>query len=176
MFCNKCGAQISDNAEACSSCGEVIPRQPSLSTKLHCPKCKSHNLTVTTESSVEGAITAHSSYTGVSSTKVESIHRNFWVCSDCGTKFRNIQNLEEEIAHAKKKPKAFGIIAAIFFAIAIFFIINLIRKPWAIIIFGAATGFFLLIALISFVLMFSAKGKVKKLWEELEYLNTNCFN
>ena len=72
--------------------------------KLHCPNCKSHNIAISTETSIDGAVT--SSFGGsarVASTRFNNTHRNYWFCSDCGSKFRNIQNLEEEIAKVKNK-------------------------------------------------------------------------
>ena len=70
--------------------------------RLHCPQCKGEQITPIVESSVDGAMTTHSSNGRFSSTTVSNTHRNYWMCSTCGNKFRNIQNLEQEIEKMKK--------------------------------------------------------------------------
>ena len=144
--------------------------------RLHCPQCKSHNITITTESSVDGAVTTHSSNGRYSSTRVSNTHRNFWVCSDCGTKFRNIQNLEEEIKSNKKAIKTCIITTVISFIVSLFFIINIISKPFSVIFFGAMAGFSSIFTIVAFVYIFVYKSRVAKMEAERQYLIENCFN
>lgn len=174
--CQNCKTELPEGTAFCPSCGTKTaavetPTAATGSKKLHCPQCGSHNISITTESSVNSAVSTH--HGGVSSTHVSNTHRNYWMCSDCGAKFRNIQNLEEEIAKSKKTPIAFFILAIIAAIIAIYF-------------FSKGTGMFgflytgykvaSVFAAIMFVcLALYSKSKLKKMQAELEYLKKNCF-
>lgn len=135
-------------------------------TKLHCPNCKSHNISISTESSVGGAVT--STYGNTSVTSVSNTHRNFWFCSDCGTKFRNIQNLEDEINKCKYTHFIAWIIGAI---LAIIFIVAIKNSVIGFLLFPFAIG-----AVVFIIMGFVSKSKLDKKKKELEYLKENCFN
>ena len=146
--------------------------------KLHCPNCKSHNISISTESSVGGTVT--STHGNMSVTSVSNTHRNFWFCADCGTKFRNIQNLEEEIKKCKYTHFIFWAIGGILAFTFIKFLIGAISNPIA---GGIMTLFFypLIISVFTgavvFIIMgFVSKSKLGKKQKELEYLKENCFN
>lgn len=147
-------------------------------TKLHCPNCKSHNISISTESSVGGAVT--STHGNMSVTSVSNTHRNFWFCADCGTKFRNIQNLEEEINKCKYTHFIFWVIGAICAFVSIKFLIGAISNPIAggiMMIFFYPTIITVFVAAIIFIIMgFVSKSKLGKKKTELEYLKENCFN
>ena len=134
--------------------------------KLHCPNCKSHNISISTESSVGGAVT--STHGNMSVTSVSNTHRNFWFCADCGTKFRNIQNLEEEINKCKYTHFIGWIIGVI---CAFIFIIGINNSPIGFLLFP-----FLIAAIVFIIMGFVSKSKLEKKKKELEYLKENCFN
>ncbi len=145
--------------------------------KLHCPNCKSHNIAISTETSVEGAVT--SSFGGgarVSSTRFNNTHRNYWFCSDCGSKFRNIQNLEEEIAKVKKQPTSYTIGAVIFAIISIilFSMAGSSFLGWY--FFGSFAVGCTVAAIVFFVYIFVAKNKLTNLTAELADLKQKCFD
>ena len=147
-------------------------------TKLHCPNCKSHNISISTESSVGGAVT--STHGNMSVTSVSNTHRNFWFCSDCGTKFRNIQNLEEEIHKCRYTHIILWVFAAILSFTFIKFIISLISHPIAggimtLLFFPTIIGTFTG-AVVCIIMGFVSKSKLDKKKKELEYLKENCFN
>ena len=142
-----------------------------------CPNCKSHNISISTESSVTAAATFGSG--NIASTMVSNNHRNFWFCSDCGTKFRNIQNLEEEIAKELKERKICNIVAII--AAVLFVITTVINQrtfsEWG--IFSPMLYPMILTGVFGigfFIAIFVSKNKVTKLNAELLYLKTNCFD
>lgn len=173
--CPKCNAELSEGVVFCASCGaQVGAAAPKAnSNKLHCPNCKSHNIAISTESSVTGAVTA--SHGRMSTTSVSNTHRNFWFCSDCGTKFRNIPNLEEEISKSKYTHIIMWIIGAVcaFFSI---WIISQMDNVFAGVIFVPILITAFVAAAVFIIMGFVSKSKLAKMKSELEYLKTNCFN
>ena len=95
-------------------------------------------------------------------------HRNYWMCSSCGCKFRNIQNLEEEIRNTEKIVKR-GIIGTILWAV--FTILTIILGGF---------GFFHIIYILAIFLFVAAiiylKNRIAKLNDERAYLKKRCFN
>lgn len=174
--CPKCNAELSEGVAFCASCGaRVSAAAPQTNAnKLHCPNCKSHNISISTESSVTGAVTA--SHGRMSTTSVSNIHRNFWFCSDCGTKFRNIPNLEEEIGKCKYTHIIMWIIGAI---CGVLFLKGIIDAMGSTVvgILSLPYIFMLFVATAVFIIMgFVSKSKLAKKIAELEYLKENCFN
>ena len=140
--------------------------------QLHCPNCKGTNLTPVVESSVNGALTT--SHGNMAATRVSNTHRNYWMCSTCGNKFRNIQNLQEEIVNTEKSVK----VAIVMCVISALLFLLLVLK-------GDAVAKFLffpfiltvgLFAVVSFCMIFSYKGKAAKMKDELAYLQHHCFH
>ncbi len=149
-----------------------------MANKLHCPNCKSTNITITTESSVNSGVTAH--HGTVSTTSVSNTHRNFWICSDCGTKFRNIQSLEEEIQKTKKTPIILGVIGLVGAIISILFLITGIsaiagNNPFG---FMAILWFFggMIVSSVFGIVALVALNKTNKMKKELAYLKEKCFD
>lgn len=174
--CPKCNAELSEGVAFCASCGaQVAAAAPKTNAnKLHCPNCKSHNISISTESSVTGAVTT--SRGGMSATSVSNTHRNFWFCSDCGTKFRNIPNLEEEIGKCKYTHIILWIIGAVCAVLSLIGITNAMDNAFVGILFYPYI-FMVSVASVVFIIMgFVSKSKLAKGKAELEYLKVNCFN
>lgn len=193
-FCTHCGKPVGDSAAFCGSCGARLNAVPAATPaptptsapapaydpaaahaphtgSLHCPSCKGTHLSPVVESSVNGALTSHRG--NLSATRVSNTHRNYWLCNTCGNKFRNIQNLQEEIVYTEKCVTT-GIVLTIVSALLFLLMITkgdtiglLLFFPFVI-----TTGLF---ALVSFFMIFSYKGKAKKLKQELAYLQYHCF-
>ncbi len=179
--CPNCKTTYPEGAAFCNACGTKLEesKQPQQQTndqfskKMHCPNCKSHNISISTETSISGAVSTHVGR--FSSTSVSNTHRNYWFCSDCGTKFRNIQNLEEEIKKSKSTPYILWVLGAI---AGFLCVRNLVASQLS------AMGFFLipyvvatLFVAVGFVVGgFVTKKKNKKNIEELQYLKENCFD
>lgn len=191
-FCPHCGSSISAGTAFCANCGAPQNAAPAAAPtpgyarpaapapagfapragQLHCPSCKGVHLTPVVESSVNGAIT--STRGSMSSTRVSNTHRNYWMCSSCGNKFRNIQNLEEEIVATEKSVK----VSIVMTVISALLFLLLITKGESFMLFlflpfVVTVG---LVALVSFCMIFSYKGKANKMKEELAYLQYHCFN
>ncbi len=177
MFCPKCGKENAENVKFCVGCGSALSGtptvQPVVKNRLHCPNCRSTSITITTESSVTGGVTTH--HGGFSSTHMSNEHRNFWVCSDCGTKFRNIQSLEEEIHRYRNTPMIFVVLMVISVALFIYMYLKIQSDTFGFLLtfycFGAAIA-----AIVFGGLALYYRNNLKKLRKELAYLKVNCFN
>lgn len=143
--------------------------------RLHCPQCKGEQINPIVESSVDGAMTSHSSNGRYSNTTFSNTHRNYWMCSSCGNKFRNIQNLEEEIAKTKKGVTVYKIGTIICFIITLGLIIGMLDNPITAIVSGGFTFVMVIATIVFFCFIFTTKNKVKNMTAELEYLKIHCF-
>ncbi len=180
-ICPNCNSSLQENAIFCASCGsKVSPDTPQQvrnhSSKLHCPQCKSHNLMVTTESSVTGAVTTSSRSGRISSSHVSNNHQTFWVCGDCGTKFRNIQSLDEEIKKYKNSPTIFFVLAIVAAIICIYLSVNSMSNPLAgFMLGGYAVGSGIAVVIFICCGLYN-KSKLRKMNVELEELKIKCFD
>ena len=178
-ICPNCNSTLSENATFCASCGTKVSSAQQVNNhtgKLHCPQCKSHNLMVTTESSVTGAVTAGSRGGRISSTHVSNNHQTFWVCGDCGTKFRNIQSLASEIKKYKSSPTVFFILAIVAIIICAYLLINSMSNPFAGFILGSYAIGSGVAAVIFLCCGLYNKSKLRKMKKELEELKIKCFD
>ncbi|MBQ7876052.1 MAG: hypothetical protein IJ316_02065 [Clostridia bacterium] len=141
---------------------------------LHCPQCKATTISPVTESSVNGAFTTGRGH--MAATTVSNTHRNYWMCSTCGTKFRNIQNLEEEIAKTKKNPIICAVVAVIAAILCIDCVFKIIGNPFLIFFAGSFAFVCAITAIVCLCFVFVYNGRLKKMKNELEYLKFNCFN
>lgn len=176
-FCQKCGSKLADGTKFCQTCGNpvaVVFAQSAVqntgfdmqrSSGLHCPNCKSYNFTATTETSVR-------TYTRNGSVRTSTTNRNYLICTTCGTKFRNIQSLEEEISKSTKSRKTLLIMGSVllllFILLLLFNDVGLIALPFQI--------FIAFSTLVCFIAAVSATKSIKACAAELEYLKINCFN
>ena len=177
-FCKKCGYQLTEDSKFCPKCGETIENDGNTKKanptkggkRVHCPKCGDTTLTPATESTTTGG-NVRRNLGGQSATiTMNTVHRNYWLCHACGHKFRNIENLEEEIAVTEKKSKSF-ITCGIIFVIAaiLIFIINI---P----VLSMFAGLVMIIAGIAMAVSgLMAKSSINAMKQELAYLKENCF-
>ncbi len=190
-FCRNCGAAVGENAAFCTSCGAQLGggvaqataqpvtqpgAQPAQAARggMHCPNCKSTQLTPINETSLDGAITATRGRMGA--TKFANTHRNYWMCSNCGTKFRSIPNLESEIAATKKSAIVNFIVSGIALIVTIFLITALTESPLMIFFYGSMTFTFALVTIICLCMGLSKIFKGNKMKDELAYLKHHCFH
>lgn len=179
-FCPNCGAKLEADVHFCSSCG--FAKQNSVSDirknrivsggkRLHCPECKSGDISPIVETEITGGTSFNHSFSkrnSMSAIQFNNTHRNYWMCSSCGCKFRNLQNLEEEIRNTENLVKR-GITGIVLMAILI-------------LLFTATIGFSFFCGLCIFVIVmvFTAiiilKNRIIRLDEEREYLKKRCFD
>lgn len=186
--CQNCGQQIEDSAKFCQGCGctqgeatadSTSQSQTSGRKRLHCPDCKSTLFTPIVETTNNGGQAIHMRATrrvGVTSYTASSTHRNYWMCQSCGTKFRNLQNLKEELTSESKQKTG---------NMYLFFVSgggDLLLYRMAMVSEGAKLILFPFIilltvtAIVCFYLWMKKKSNVKRMTEEKEYLEANCFD
>lgn len=188
-FCSACGAQLSDGAAFCGECGipvsgtseakkPAIPTRKPSGKKLHCPECGSTSLSPVVESTSNGGVAISTPFTkrvGITSYGSTTTHRNYWICQDCGHKFRNLQNLKEELARETKFMKGIWIFS-IFFSILLLLTAMLAAGDKTLALFATP----LIIILIGTTILFwclwlSTRNKVVKMMEEKRHLESHCF-
>lgn len=175
-FCSNCGQQIEDSTKFCPHCGNaqsVAAPQPFVpgGKQLHCPKCRGTQLSPIVETDVQGGFAVNRSVGrkwGASAVDLKSTHRNYWMCGQCGHKFRNIDSLDEEIAVQAKAQRSCVYSGILFAVLALL----------ALILGG---GMDIAVLLIPLLLLFGGlwlwfRSKVTKLTQEKDYLEQNCFD
>ena len=179
-FCPNCGTELEEGARFCSSCGHG--RQNTVSAvrqartapagrKLHCPECKSGDISPVVETEISGGTSFNHSFSkrnSVSTMQFNNTHRNYWMCSSCGCKFRNIQNLEEELKNMRNLVTR-GIIGIVL--ILILMILFSIAAG-----FGFFSGMCIFLILLTVAALFILKGRIVRLEEERAYLKKRCFD
>lgn len=95
-------------------------------------------------------------------------HRNYWMCSNCGTKFRNLQNLEEELKNTQGLVKR-GIIGIVLLLVLVLFFMVIIG-------FGGFSVLCIFVILLSVVALCILKNRIAHMNEERAYLKKNCFD
>jgi len=135
MFCSKCGTGLPDGSQVCSKCGNILGGSPiapatQISMGISCPNCKSKNLQVSTENNMTASGKGYSGGKGClgflllgplgllcgscgNKPRVTTTNKTFWVCQNCGNKFRNAQELMKETGRQFRACIGFGIFFAI---------------------------------------------------------------
>ena len=99
---------------------------------------------------------------------MNSTHRNYWMCSSCGEKFRNIKNLQQEIVSVQKKLKSFMVLGAL---ILFIFVASLILESAS-----AFLPLVLILAVADGANIFINRKRIVDMTNELHYLKKNCFD
>lgn len=139
--------------------------------QLHCPECKSTNISPINETSTEGGYAVHNRVTkntGFSNIVMKSTHRNYWMCASCGEKFRNIKNLQQEIVATQKNLRS-CLIAGVLVVIILL----------CSIILDAVSAFLplvVILALIDGAYILIYKKRITDMVNELQYLKKKCFD
>lgn len=155
MVCKNCGAEIPDESKFCSVCGQKTEEESEIDketeivkkeiqnkkSNIFCPKCRSADLEVTTETNTQttgGGYSAGKGCLGAlmfgplgalcgacgSQQTIKQESKTYFVCKKCGHKFRLIEDelkeldLELKILNAQKKGYIItGIVLAVLITI-----------------------------------------------------------
>ena len=192
-FCNGCGRDInSHDAKTYNPITEAMLHYDEIAAmpkykRIHCPRCGCNNLQATVETSTSVRTTG-SSYSGTKGClgwllfgpvgllcgsigqkqrmNVDTKNINYWVCSECGNKFRNLDDWKKEIDGKENSQKLNLILAAIAGGLGLLFLIG---------DGGFIGAIFLIIAAINGMLSLALRTTVNKerlAYEELEKLST----
>jgi len=147
LYCKNCGAQIDGNALFCPSCGKSNDANTALAQPvensqkpdwLTCLQCGSSALQLVTETEVTGG--GGGGYSagkgclggllmgpagllcgacGSKGKPVQSTNKNYWLCSQCGNKFRNPKEEYKEVIAAERNSWAILTLGIIFVILGI---------------------------------------------------------
>ncbi len=92
--------------------------------RLHCPRCKSYSFSPSVEAAETfGSATRVTQNIAVGS--ASTIHKSYWICHDCGLKFRNVDDLDAENERICQRERVF---IAIFVVLYLILLVSIIRQ------------------------------------------------
>lgn len=176
-YCQNCGKELNEGAQFCSHCGQNThtvshtEHQKSRGNRIHCPRCKSMQLSPVVETQTTGGTAVHTPLTRKTSMTTyssHSIHRNYWMCQSCGHKFRNLENLQEELA---EKERIVKLCTRVMILLGVFLLLFLVTDLWlwSLILFVPVELF-----LVAYLL--SEKNQIKKMTALKKHLSKHCFD
>ena len=151
--------------------------------RLHCPHCRSEQLVAVSESLQSGGLATTNRVTrnaSVTTYSTNTVNRHYWLCRDCGHKFRNLEDLTAELNRNKKTAQTsrmwtliLGVALVILMISAILTLVQgnflgLLMLVVALIV-GIAFG-------IALGLMLKSMSAIKKLTPEKANLEQRCFD
>lgn len=158
----------------CPSCGEqpstAVQSKPCHDEKANagryiCPQCGNSQLTAIVEPVINNGL------------EMRGASRNNWVCQNCGTIFRNLKDLKNEIALESKRGIQSRNAAFICFALAVIIIFAAVQFSSGILevllflVFGGSFCFAVGVYLLAIFIYI--RKKLVKLEEEKDYLEEN---
>lgn len=170
--CPKCNTLLNDNVMFCSNCGTNVSQQPVInrvtgtSGRLHCPRCKSAEITPVVETTSSGAVGSRVTK-NISVASTYHSTKSFWMCNHCGHKFRNIEDWEEEIATLRRT----GNFVILLFCglegivVALFLLVTLLSGNFI---------FFPCVVMCAAMFVFSFRYQKKSLQKRLAKLGEEC--
>lgn len=148
--------------------------------RLHCPHCCSQQLIAVTEAAQSGGVATTNRVTRNSSMTTYSantINRHYWMCRECGHKFRNLEDLNAElkqntrIAEVNKKLTAIFAVALLVSMLTIILAGGLLGILMILVMFVATVGLGITLGL-----WLRSQLVVKKLAPEKAFLEQHCFD
>ncbi|MBQ4550432.1 MAG: hypothetical protein IJA49_05010 [Oscillospiraceae bacterium] len=148
--------------------------------RLHCPHCRSQQLIAVTEATQSGGVATTNRVTRNSSMTTYSantINRHYWMCRECGHKFRNLEDLNAElkqntrIAEVNKKLTAIFAVALLVSMLTIILAGGLLGILMILVMFVATVGLGITLGL-----WLRSQLVVKKLAPEKAFLEQHCFD
>lgn len=180
MYCRQCGSQIADDSKFCSQCGAVFSNTPSSrhlgterNSRICCPMCGNKNLHVTTDRDWGAAVLG-----GVTGTVIGGLgsgalnaasnlqQQTFFVCHNCGHRFRRPEELAREAQLYGKRSKGINIACVILIALCVILMSVGIKTNFIVI--TVLFGFLAAILILCIVFMRAKANKPKKELEEIK--------
>ena len=144
--------------------------------KMHCPRCGSTHLTVQSNNRVVSSATAAHGFgkrSAVGVTFYNTENETFWVCMDCGKRFRDLDELQALVPVCLKKARVGRILMIVFAAYTAFMLLCSPYVP------GPLTAFCLILLLgmtaLSYMIMRSWQRKARETQAEYEELSARVW-
>lgn len=147
--------------------------------RLHCPHCRSEHLTAVNEATQSGGIASTSRITrntGLTTYTANTVNRYYWMCRDCGHKFRNLEDLEKELVKETKNIKAYKILSIVLGIIAVIVTLLVFSNTVLLLLFGIPVLLIDTFAAIMIALWQSTKKRVEQMTKNKAYLEQHCFD
>lgn len=180
-YCKHCGKEIGD-AKFCPHCGKPQHTEQESRTgrrRLHCPQCRSEQLSAVTEATQTGGVATSSRLTrnvAVTGYSANTVNRHYWMCQECGHKFRNLEDLNDEIMKESKQAKGAKIAAIVFGVFCLFIVLGMMADEVMMVLMLMPAVMLLLICVIFFVIWLTTKKKVERMTAEKVHLERHCFD
>lgn len=178
-YCKFCGKEIG-NANFCPHCGKPQHTAQENRTgrrRLHCPECHGEQLTAITEATQTGGVATSSRITrntAVTGYSANTVNRHYWMCQECGHKFRNLEDLNNEIVKDMQTVKNFKKLSIFVGITSLFVIFMMVAGLGILLLLPAASA--VLLAVGSFAIWFTTKKKVERMTAEKVHLEQHCFD
>lgn len=178
-YCPNCGSELADGVRFCINCGQ--DQQPPVSAprknvrkaagSMHCPQCKSGDISPIVETDITGGTSFNHSFSkrnSVSAMQFNNTHRNYWMCSNCGCKFRNLQNLEEELKNTQGIVKRGMIGVILLIVLCLLFTMTIGFSVFSVLC-------IIVVSLCAIAIVILRK-RISDMQQEQVYLKKNCFD
>lgn len=179
-YCKFCGKEI-DDAKFCPHCGKQQHTETPKTAggrRLHCPHCRGEQLIAVTETGEATGYATHGRVTrniGTTTYHTTTVNRHYWMCQECGHKFRNLEDLEKELVTETKRAKGCKIAAVVFGVVFLLFVLSMMANEVGMVLFLLPTAMMFVCTLLFFATWFTSKKKVEQMTAEKAYLEQNCF-
>ena len=180
-YCKFCGTEIGD-ANFCPHCGKPQHTAQENRTgrrRLHCPQCRGEQLTAITEATQTGGVATSSRLTRnitVTGYNANTVNRHYWMCQECGHKFRNLEDLDKELVTETKRAKMSKIAAIVFGILCLLFMFSMMGNELTAMLMIVPLGLLIGVTMILCSVWHDANKKVKNMIAEKAHLEQHCFD
>jgi ribosomal protein L37AE/L43A len=147
-------------------------------SRLHCPHCRSEQLIAVSEATRSGGVASTSRITrnvGLTTYSTNTINRHYWMCRECGHKFRNLEDLNKELVKETKNERISRNFAIVIGCVYLFLIIVMMTTGMVGLCLFAAV-LCSPMAIIFLILWSTFKKKVENMTVDKAYLEQHCFD
>ena len=147
-------------------------------SRLHCPHCRSGQLIAVSEADGTTGVATHSRITrnfGVTSYSSNTVTRYYWMCRDCGHRFRNLEDLNKELDKETENERISKKVVIVIGYVYLFLILAMMTPGmvglclFAAVLCSPIAVFFLILWSIS-------KKKVEQMTKDKAFLEQHCFD
>lgn len=105
-----------------------------------------------------------------------TVNRHYWMCKECGHKFRNLEDLNNELVKETKNEKVLKIVAIVFGLLTLLIVIPIVSNLTLLLIFSVPLLLLIGLDLVFYLAWRSTKKKVESMTLDKAYLEQHCFD